>query len=116
MVTSGDIRIVRVWDIQKEMRIVDLPTGALASVTTIDRQQNGNPHIFCSPLEDSFQELIHFLLFSNQMCGNFFTSPKNFFSDISKTCLILFLLFCPPAFPHTKKKPSCLYVYVLTKN
>lgn len=40
--TSGDVRFVRIWDVQKELRVQDLPTHADSCITSIslDRQSN----------------------------------------------------------------------------
>jgi regulator-associated protein of mTOR len=33
--TSGDVRIIRIWDTQKELRVQDLPTGADSCMTSL---------------------------------------------------------------------------------
>ncbi|CAG0912964.1 unnamed protein product [Notodromas monacha] len=39
---SGDVRVIRLWDTRRELRIADLPTGADCCVTCLSRSQDGN--------------------------------------------------------------------------
>lgn len=36
VITSGDTRVIRLWDAQQELRAFDIPTGADCSVTCLD--------------------------------------------------------------------------------
>ncbi|XP_068119978.1 regulatory-associated protein of mTOR isoform X2 [Hyperolius riggenbachi] len=35
LVTSGDVRIIRIWDTEREMKVQDIPTGADSCVTSL---------------------------------------------------------------------------------
>ncbi|TNN40299.1 Regulatory-associated protein of mTOR [Liparis tanakae] len=35
LMTSGDVRVVRIWDIDREMKVQDIPTGADSCVTSL---------------------------------------------------------------------------------
>ncbi|KAL1512534.1 hypothetical protein ABEB36_002115 [Hypothenemus hampei] len=41
LVTSGDSRVLRLWDAVKELRVYDIPTGTDASVTCLDCSYSG---------------------------------------------------------------------------
>lgn len=36
MITTGDVRVLRFWDAEKELRAYDIPTGVDCSVTCLD--------------------------------------------------------------------------------
>lgn len=36
VITSGDVRIIRLWDAERELKSMDIPTGADCSVSCID--------------------------------------------------------------------------------
>ncbi|XP_060522953.1 regulatory-associated protein of mTOR [Cylas formicarius] len=42
VVTSGDAKVLRFWDAEKELRAFDIPTGTDASVTCIDSSHSGS--------------------------------------------------------------------------
>ncbi|XP_051997008.1 regulatory-associated protein of mTOR isoform X2 [Xyrauchen texanus] len=35
LMTSGDVRVIRIWDTEREMKVQDIPTGADSCVTTL---------------------------------------------------------------------------------
>ncbi|XP_067315543.1 regulatory-associated protein of mTOR isoform X3 [Pseudorasbora parva] len=35
LMTSGDVRVIRIWDIEREMKVQDIPTGADSCVTSL---------------------------------------------------------------------------------
>ncbi|KAG8129198.1 hypothetical protein E2320_015891, partial [Naja naja] len=35
LMTSGDVRIIRIWDTDREMKVQDIPTGADSCVTSL---------------------------------------------------------------------------------
>lgn len=41
LITTGDTRILRFWDLEKELKTVDIPTGTDASVTCVDSSYSG---------------------------------------------------------------------------
>ncbi|ESP03931.1 hypothetical protein LOTGIDRAFT_230228 [Lottia gigantea] len=41
LIASGDVRIIRIWDTQKELKIQDIPTGADSSVTSLSCDSSG---------------------------------------------------------------------------
>ncbi|CAG0893874.1 unnamed protein product [Darwinula stevensoni] len=43
LAVSGDVRVVRLWDVAKELRILDLPTGAESCITCLSRERDGSP-------------------------------------------------------------------------
>uniref|UniRef100_A0AB74UMX4 Regulatory associated protein of mTOR n=1 Tax=Euwallacea interjectus TaxID=321055 RepID=A0AB74UMX4_9CUCU len=49
LITTGDTRILRFWDLHKELKAVDVPTGTDASVTCLDSSFSG-PTLDVSPL------------------------------------------------------------------
>lgn len=49
VITTGDTRVLRLWDVEKELRVIDLPTGTDASVTCLDSSYSG-PSLEVTPL------------------------------------------------------------------
>lgn len=51
VITSGDVRYIRLWDTERELKDYDIPTGSTCSVTCIDSTYSG----FCSsaPVDES---------------------------------------------------------------
>ncbi|KTF84667.1 hypothetical protein cypCar_00043268 [Cyprinus carpio] len=35
LMTSGDVRVIRIWDTEREMKVQDIPTGADSCVTSL---------------------------------------------------------------------------------
>lgn len=49
VITTGDVRLIRLWDAERELKDYDIPTGANSSVTCIDSTYAGMPrHIYTS--------------------------------------------------------------------
>lgn len=49
LITTGDTRVLRFWDIEKELKAFDIPTGTDAPVTCIDSTYSG-PSLDIAPL------------------------------------------------------------------
>lgn len=41
VITSGDVRYIRLWDAERELKSMDIPTGADCSVSCIDSTYAG---------------------------------------------------------------------------
>ncbi|XP_050390933.1 regulatory-associated protein of mTOR isoform X1 [Patella vulgata] len=41
LISSGDVRIIRIWDTQKELKLQDIPTGADSCVTSLSCDSSG---------------------------------------------------------------------------
>lgn len=49
VITTGDVRLIRLWDAERELKDYDIPTGANCSVTCVDATYAGMPcHIYTS--------------------------------------------------------------------
>ena len=42
ILATGDVRLVRVWDIERELKVVDIPTGSENCVTSIHHSPQGS--------------------------------------------------------------------------
>lgn len=41
MLATGDVRLVRIWDVERELKMVDLPTGSENCVTSVHHNPRG---------------------------------------------------------------------------
>ncbi|XP_050315215.1 regulatory-associated protein of mTOR [Anthonomus grandis grandis] len=49
VITTGDTRVLRLWDVEKELKVIDIQTGTDASVTCLDSSYAG-PSLDVTPL------------------------------------------------------------------
>jgi WD40 repeat protein len=48
VVVTGDVRIIRIWDAESELKVQDIPTGADCCVTSISTDISGTLFFFPS--------------------------------------------------------------------
>ena len=42
LLATGEVRFVRVWDVERELKVVDVPTGSENCVTSVHHSPRGN--------------------------------------------------------------------------
>ena len=46
VIVTGDVRIIRIWDAESELKVQDIPTGADCCVTSLSSDVSGNIWLF----------------------------------------------------------------------
>jgi len=46
LLATGDVRLIRIWDLERELKVSDIPTGSENCVTSIHHNPRGNSYIY----------------------------------------------------------------------
>ena len=45
VIVTGDVRVIRLWDAESELKVQDIPTGADCCVTSLSTDVSGNIYL-----------------------------------------------------------------------